>query len=197
MKKILLSAQKCADIRMYLQALSPFGSVRPAGESADGDVLVLGGGGDLSPRYAKYAGDPVRVQIEDEERDRLELALLRHFAAAGKPVLGICRGAQMIAAAFGGTLCADLGTDTHRKHMHGVKVLPCSRLYAVLGEHTLVNSFHHQAVLRPGRALYIAARAPDGVCEAIEHRFLPIFGVQWHPERMAEENMRALFARFL
>ncbi len=197
MKKILLSGQKGADMRAYLRALSPFGRVLPAGESADGDLLVLAGGGDISPRFARYAGDLSKICIEDEARDRMELARAARFLAKGKPILGICRGAQLLHTALGGTLFADLGTDAHQNSLHMIRILPGSRISAILGKSAAVNSFHHQAAACPGQNLRITARALDGVCEAAEHDFLPVLGVQWHPERMAEEKMHALITSLI
>ena len=196
MKKILLSGQKGADPRAYYDTLSPFGLVLPAHEAQDGDILVLGGGGDISPRYAEYSGDLSLVRIESAARDRMELALIARFLSEGKPILGVCRGAQMLAAALGGTLLADLGTDAHGNGLHGIETLPGSLVHTVLGESAIVNSFHHQAVLRPGRDMRVTARAKDGVCEAIEHASCSVLALQWHPERMADTGMRALLARF-
>lgn len=196
MMKILLSGQKSADMRAYLRALSPFGCVLPAQEGAQGCALVLAGGGDLSLRHARYIGDRRKVRVEDEARDRMELALIARFAAERKPILGICRGAQTLAAAFGGILLADLGTGTHGTGSHPAMTAPGSFLRAALGPRTTVNSFHHQAVFDPGRGMRVTARAGDGVCEGFEHACLPILAVQWHPERMTDEGMRVLFARF-
>ena len=200
MAKILLSCQKGADVRPYLRALACLGQIMPAHESADGEMLVLGGGGDISPRFYRYRGPIERVRIEDEARDRMELSLVRQFLCRKKPILGICRGMQLINVALGGTLVEDIGAcfgeNRHENTRHLIDLMPGSTLCSLLGRHCTVNSFHHQAVRHPGRGLRVTARAVDGICEAVEHVRLPILGVQWHPERMDMCEMRAVFAYF-
>jgi putative glutamine amidotransferase len=152
------------------------------------DGLVLQGGADISPlaygeqpRKPEWAGDAVR--------DGFEIALVRAFTAAGKPVLGICRGAQLINVALGGSLHQDIPghrSDDYDKHSHQVRLESGSglaRLYGDTGPRTVV-SIHHQAINRLGRELEVEARSePDGVIEAIRSRGPTyICAVQWHPE---------------
>lgn len=167
------------------------------GPAMDCAGLLLPGGGDLEPwRY----GQPNTASRELEpERDAAELLLLERFTAAGKPVLGICRGLQTINVFFGGTLIQDLpghsavdGADRR----HGVRTAD-SFLRRICGEEAVVNSAHHQAVDRLGQGLEAVQWAPDGVVEAAEHRTLPVWGVQWHPERLPGELGRRLFEAFL
>ena len=163
------------------------------------DGLVLQGGNDLSP--ASYGEDPLHDDWHgDRIRDRYEMALFHAFVAAGKPVIGICRGCQLINVALGGTLYQDIPTQLpaalgHRDLMrydqqfHDIAITPGSRLSQLYGGATLaeVNSIHHQAVKDLGEGLEVEARGvPDGVVEAVRWRGPSyVFGMQWHPEFMA------------
>jgi len=173
---------------------------------ADLDGLLLHGGADVCPRT--YGEEPLRPEWEgDEVRDRYEIDLVHRFRGAGKPVLGICRGAQVINVAFGGTLYQDIGTqvDTERVHrsqelydanLHDVELVAGSglaALYPGVGVAT-VNSIHHQSVKDVGDGLAVEARsADDGVVEAV--RLLDggwVLGVQWHPEFFDPDDDRLL-----
>ena len=163
------------------------------------DGLVLQGGADVAPpTYGEaplapeWGGDPVR--------DRYEIDLFQAFVAAGKPVLGICRGCQLINVALGGTLYQDIptqltqaishrDTDLYERALHDVRLLPGSalaRLYPGV-ERAMINSIHHQAVKDLGRDLVVEALGePDGVIEAIRWQGASyVFGMQWHPEFLA------------
>lgn len=175
------------------------------------DGLMLTGGSDVEPsRYGELkhplCGDP------DPDRDVTELALLRLAADRGLPVLGICRGLQVLNVAAGGSLYQDIPTQVpaalrhdfapNRTSLpHEVTVAPGSRLAGILGETVVaVNSLHHQAVKELGPGLRASAYAPDGVIEAVEaagDRF--VVGVQWHPEELTETHadMRRLFTAFI
>ena len=152
------------------------------------DGLVLQGGADISPLaygeaplQPEWAGDPLR--------DRYEIELVRAFSAARKPVLGICRGAQLINVALGGSLHQDVPahrSDDYDLHAHDVRLEPGSglaRLYGETGPRRVV-SIHHQAIKRLGRALRVEARSePDGLIEAIRGEGPSyVCAVQWHPE---------------
>jgi putative glutamine amidotransferase len=155
------------------------------------DGLVLSGGGDIDP--ALYGGDPVpELRGVNSRRDAYEMALVRQALDLGLPVLGTCRGCQLLNVAMGGTLVPDLH-DTDGRHcardrwgetVHTVSVLKGSTLHGVLGcEVVGVNSLHHQAVARVGTGLCAVAWADDGVTEAVEASDgSPVLGVQWHPE---------------
>lgn len=161
------------------------------------DGLVLTGGGDVDP--ARYGGRMhPSVYGVNPVRDESEIALVRWAVTKGVPLLGICRGAQVINVALGGTLVEHLRAGAsglrHRSGKesvtHPVEVAPGSRLAAILGR-TRVEpvSHHHQAVRRAAPGLHIVAQAPDGVIEGLEmpsHPFL--IAVQWHPERTAAED---------
>jgi len=163
------------------------------------DGLVLQGGADVSPQsYAEAATRP--EWGGDRVRDMYELELLHEFIEAGKPVLGICRGCQLINVALGGTLYQDIATDvptsiTHvndeydRLH-HAIQFPPGSSLAGLFNAHSdnrkdwVVNSIHHQAVKDLGRDLSVeAVSGTDNIIEAIRYRKAPfVMGLQWHPE---------------
>ena len=160
------------------------------------DALVLQGGADVSP--ATYGETPLDQAWQgDAIRDLYELDLLRAFVAAHKPVLGICRGAQLINVAFGGTLYQDLAAQlpdtlghhdaqTYDRNFHDIVFTPGSVLAGLYPDRTSakVNTIHHQAVKRLGKGLCVEAQStPDGVVEAIRLEGEDyVFGVQWHPE---------------
>jgi putative glutamine amidotransferase len=155
------------------------------------DALVLAGGEDVDPR--RYgAVPPATATFVDPGRDEMELALLDAAIAKGIPVLGICRGLQLINVAHGGTLITDLPLGAGQSHAfygypgaqrtHVVDVEPSSLLADLLGTRLKVNSYHHQAIDDPGAGVQVVARAEDGVIEAIEISSARILAVQWHPE---------------
>lgn len=158
------------------------------------DGLVLQGGADISPQ--SYAQAVTRPEWDgDRVRDMYELELLHEFVEAGKPVLGICRGCQLINVAFGGTLHQDIATDLpeaidhvndlYDRHSHTLVFPKDSTLGAMLDTTSpVVNSIHHQAVKDLGRDIAVeAVSAQDNVIEAIRYRAAPfVVGLQWHPE---------------
>ncbi|MDR2497214.1 MAG: gamma-glutamyl-gamma-aminobutyrate hydrolase family protein [Tannerellaceae bacterium] len=164
---------------------------------ADLDGLLFSGGGDINPIL--LGEEPVpQLQDVDHFRDQYDLLLLRTAFTRQIPIMGICRGHQLINAAFGGTLLQDIHSQhpqpaiKHSQEMdrqypsHSVAILPGTRLHSVLkSDKIYVNSIHHQAVKAPAPGFTVSATAPDGIIEAIEHREYPVFGVQWHPEGMA------------
>lgn len=179
------------------------GSAQEFAQRLDG--LVLQGGADIHPSC--YGQTRVRPGlVTDVVRDRFELELLRAFVGAGKPVLGVCRGMQLLNVCFGGSLYQDLQEDgaTPASHMeagsdehyrHGLRLSPgswLSRLYAGIS-HAQVNSIHHQGIDRLADRLSVEARSDDGVIEAIRHLDHPfVVGVQWHPEFHGEHSPELL-----
>jgi gamma-glutamyl-gamma-aminobutyrate hydrolase PuuD len=159
------------------------------------DGLLLQGGADVSPQT--YAASDMRPEWPgDRVRDMYELELLYEFIESGKPVLGICRGCQLINVAFGGTLYQDIATEVptagvhvsefYDQHRHAVRFPDGSTLASMFPgrREAVVNSIHHQAVKSLGRDLNIeAVSAGDGLIEAVRYRRAPfVVGVQWHPE---------------
>jgi putative glutamine amidotransferase len=151
------------------------------------DGLVLQGGADISP--LAYGEQPQKPEWEgDPMRDRYEIELVRAFMAAKKPVLGICRGAQMINVALGGSLHQDIPahrSDDYDQHAHEVRLEPGSGLAKLYGETgpRRVVSIHHQAINRLAPGLAVEARAEDGVIEAVRGTGASyLCAVQWHPE---------------
>lgn len=180
------------------------------------DGILIPGGADVDPSMYGEARHEA-CETSDPPRDRVELQLIRWALEDGKPVLGICRGIQLINLAAGGTLYQDLAAQLEgsAKHdyfpvqgyerdalTHDVVIEEGSRLAEIFGAGLLrVNSMHHQAVKQLGDGLVVTARsADDDVIEGIEvpeHPFM--VGVQWHPEALAvtDENTRVLFEQFI
>ena len=163
--------------------------------------VVFTGGGDVSPHYF---GEPLLCEAgrTEPERDAFELALYARFAKVGKPILGICRGSQLLAVANGEKLLQNV--DGHDGISHDVAIKSGSRLCQIVKKTSLsVNSYHRQAIapLSSGSSLAVCGMTADGGIEAIEHKILPFcFGVQWHPERLyfAESSgASALFSAFV
>lgn len=170
--------------------------------------LVVSGGPDLHPSAYGEDPDPTLGPTEPE-LDAFELAIVRAADARGLPILGVCRGAQVLNVARGGTLIQDVpasvGTSVHhrqttpgRERTHAVRIAPESRLHDVLGTRAHdVNSFHHQAAARLGDGLRASAWAPDDVVEAIEDPARDfVVGVQWHAESLEGRCDDGLFAAF-
>lgn len=160
------------------------------------DAVLIAGGDDVNPRlYGKRPG--IYSTPFDPDRDEFERQLIEITLKLEKPLLGICRGCQMLNVARGGTLVEHLPLGEGESHgqldypvyarVHGLTLAPHDDLIAaILPPDVLVNSFHHQAVYEPGDGVEAVAHAPDGVCEAI--RIGPrALGVQWHPEYHLEQ----------
>lgn len=158
------------------------------------DGLVVAGGGDVDP--ARYGQDPhERTGMVRADRDEAELRLVAAARTAALPLLGICRGHQIMAVAAGGRLVQHLeaGDVVHDVTggfgAHPVQVVPGTRLHAVLGDRVEVATSHHQAV-EDAPGYLTSAAADDGVLEAIEDPDLPFcVGVQWHPERADDPRL--------
>ncbi|WP_440711036.1 gamma-glutamyl-gamma-aminobutyrate hydrolase family protein [Herbiconiux sp. YIM B11900] len=171
------------------QEAGPTGTLAAADRSA---ALLVLGGEDIAPEFygaaRGYAGEGAHAERADEA----QIALVQRAVDRGTPVLGVCRGHQIINVALGGTLIQDLGERSSHRHEdvpiefvmadHLVRIESGSRLHAQLGDTATTRSAHHQAVDRLGASLQGVATASDGLVEAIEHRDAPVLGVQWHPE---------------
>ncbi|MFC8175148.1 gamma-glutamyl-gamma-aminobutyrate hydrolase family protein [Streptomyces sp. NPDC057325] len=157
------------------------------------DGLVVAGGADVEP--VRYGAEPdPRTGPPARERDSWELALIDAALASGTPLLGICRGMQLLNVALGGTLVQHL--DGHVEAVgvigrHKVEPVPGTRYASLVPETAEVPTYHHQAVDRLGAGLAVSARAEDGTVEAVEVAG-PVWalGVQWHPEM--DEDRRVM-----
>lgn len=180
------------------------------------DGVMLTGGADVDPAsYGEVKQSYCKSTHPD--RDAVELDLIRFARETRKPILGICRGLQILNVAFGGTLYQDIREQVpaalkHDKELtadssfrtalvHEVNIKPGTRLYQMLGtSHVAVNSLHHQAIKDLGDGLNACAWSPDGIIEGIESTQDDfILGIQWHPEELMEihPGMRQLFLRFM
>ena len=178
----------------YMAALAALGAepvqvTEPV--SADSfDGLLLPGGADINPSL--YGEENNGSKGIDDSLDELQFGALDAFVKAGKPVLGICRGHQVINVYFGGTMIQDLpsagrhardaGQAEDKIHLNHTE--PGTLLAKLYGEEFTSNSSHHQAAGKIGEGLRVMARSDDGVIEALCHETLPILGIQFHPERM-------------
>ena len=215
MKRVGVTFSNPAKVMPYEAALRSAG-LEPVAISPENprgleglDGLVVSGGTDLDPELYHQPRHP-ETEEPNRQRDEMEWRLLAEALKLDMPVLGICRGCQLMNVLHGGTLIQHLPeTPTHRVRppetelgapTHAVRVEPGSRLAAALGatDHQ-VNSRHHQAVDKVGEGLRVTARAPDGIVEGLERpdrRFA--VAVQWHPENSVahDEVNRRLFEAF-
>lgn len=155
--------------------------------------LIIVGGGDVDPRRYGSTPGPASTDL-DPERDEYEIELITGAIDRHIPILAICRGIQVLNVARGGTLVPHLAPDAGQAHSfhgypphhpaHRVSIRPGTQLHDLLGPEAMVNSFHHQAVDRPGDGVTVTATADDGVTEAVEIPGANVIGVQWHPEMM-------------
>jgi len=151
-------------------------------------ALVLSGGSDMDPHI--YGQENENSKDIDYSRDLFEMELCKLFYDSGKPILGICRGMQVVNVAFGGTLHQNIKAVTGTNHMtpevnHMVEIDTESRFYKIMGTRNIfTNSYHNQAVNGLGRELFACAHSQDGAIEALESVNGNVLCVQWHPERM-------------
>jgi len=174
------------------------------------DGFLFAGGKDIHPRhYGEEILDGVTVL--QKLRDAHELLLFEEINRTEKPILAICRGAQLINVALGGTLYQDIDTQykteiLHRQKedkaspSHKINVLRNTPLYSIVKKDRIpANSFHHQAIKDLGQGLYVMARADDGIIEAVYRESPYIMAYQWHPERLADSSCEnaAIFTDFI
>lgn len=175
---------------------------------ADVDGIIMTGGDDITPEVYGSENNGLS-QNTSIVRDEAEIYLIRKALDLGYPVLGICRGFQLINAAFGGELYQDIETEygvgvKHRNVFksaenlhHEVSIEKGTMLHRIIGsEKFAVNSRHHQGIKTPGKGLSISAVAGDGIIEAVESAEMNIVAVQWHPENLVRlgGEYKALFA---
>ena len=191
----------CAGLAIVLAGGWPVRATPDRPWPAGIDGVVIGGGDDIASDW--YAAAAETDQGTDRTRDAFELEAIRNARAGHQPILGICRGAQLLNVAAGGSLHADI-TARRRATSARVNPLPCkpivirsaSCMARLAGaRRARVNGLHHQAVDRVGRGLVVTARDADGFVQAIEDRAgAAIVGVQWHPEYLIyRRTSRRLF----
>jgi putative glutamine amidotransferase len=222
-RRPVIGVTRCSRMDDYVAAVEKAGGavrVLETGESprkliGEIDGLLLTGGGDIDPVFYAENRHP---SVEDAEpgRDEFEIDLARRAVAADLPLLAICRGAQVLNVAAGGSLVQDIPSGTSAPlshsiqmprdaHAHDVQVSPGSRLERALGPAVApglscrVNSRHHQSVARLGTGLVATATAPDGIVEGIEKPDASFcVGVQWHPENFCRTGeFGSLFESFV
>jgi putative glutamine amidotransferase len=210
--------------QLYLNAIYKAGGIPcPVPLHLDEDIyqeifqrlngLLLAGGEDIDPQF--YGDEPKEaIEKTDPDRDRVELLLARWAVDARMPILGICRGHQLLNVAMGGALYQDIhdemgveevhdmrgkGEGFRQKRPHQVILDPESKIARELGAVLWVNSLHHQAVARPGKRMKVVGTSPGGVIEAMELEDHPFaVTVQWHPEMLADDElMQRVFNLFI
>ncbi len=167
-------------------------------EASAASHLLLPGGGDITPAF--FGQPNLGSHHIDTELDILQLQALESFLTNGKPVLGICKGMQVINVCLGGTITQHIAAaETHKwngtdqtHYVYHSSLTHADFFYQLYGLSTLVNSAHHQAVDRLGKNLFPVCRAGDNIIEGIQHAVLPVIAVQWHPERLPDIGDRLL-----
>jgi putative glutamine amidotransferase len=175
------------------------------------DGIVFTGGADVSPSFYGEIESEMCGK-EEPKRDEIEISLVILALKAKKPILAICRGAQLINVAFGGTLYQDIPSEyetsishiqaeARTEYSHSVKIEKGTPLFDLVGcEHMRANSFHHQAIKVLGKGLIPMAYAPDGIVEAVYLESYPYLrAYQWHPERICskDEHNMGIFKDFI
>ncbi len=199
----------CGGVSVLLVKTLNEDKVKAQVEAIDG--LVLAGGNDIDPMYFDE-GPHQKLGSIEPGRDEYEMMLIKYALEMNKPILGVCRGSQILNISQGGTMYQDIYSqmdDVYQhnqqapvQHMsHFIDIDKESKLYEIMGDDNIkINSFHHQANRAPGKGFKVVATSKDGVVEAIEstnHEF--VVGVQWHPECTYEVDTHSqkLFQRFV
>lgn len=174
----------------YVKSISAFPlPTLSLGELSSCDALILPGGGDITPAF--FGELNAGSRNIDTELDILQFQALDFCLRRNKPILGICKGMQVINVAFGGTITQDMPDSSRHRYTeqdqyHDTTIQENSCLFQLYGRQLLVNSAHHQCINRLGTDLdAIQWCTQDGCVEGIVHKNLPILGLQWHPERLA------------
>ena len=203
MKKVLI-ANKNKDTLRYQSALVNIGVMFECMDRVpenfeermdEFDALILPGGDDIDPSLFRQENKGSRTI--DRALDDAQLTFMDFFVKRNKPILGICKGAQVINVYFGGDVIQDLDDERRPRHtyhdgtgeVHETSVTAGNFMHEIYGDKLVTNSFHHQAIGRVGMGLKVIQTSSDGVIEGMIHDKLPITALQWHPERMCFENI--------
>ena len=190
MKIAILGRKKdTVNYEQFIQSMpaTPLTTLNP-GELSQCSALLLPGGGDITPAF--FGEHNTGSRNIDTELDILQFQAIEFALRHRMPILGICKGMQVINVALGGTIVQDMNDSTLHRYHHGDRyhhttIAPNSCLYDLYGSELLVNSAHHQCVGQLGNGLRaIQWCTADNCIEAIVHESLPILGLQWHPERL-------------
>lgn len=197
MKKILVAGKE-KDTKNYVEVLKYLGTDPIVTLHPDSvysfDGLLLPGGGDICPSY--FDQPVIDTRKPDPDLDRMQFHLLYQFLHTHKPILGICKGMQLINVFFGGDLKQHVDSENlhqwnGKDQWHHTTTKRHSLLDKLYGSEFEVNSAHHQSLGNTGHDLEVIQHSEDGIPEAICHERLPILGVQWHPERMCLSHQKS------
>ncbi len=193
-------AGRLQDTHNYEKAMNrleiPYKTSLSLSEIRSCDGLLLPGGGDITPAF--FGQKNIGSKKIDTELDIIQLQAVEQMLQNQKPILGICKGMQIINVYFGGTIIQHMKQHeaheyTSQDQYHESMILKNTFLYSLYGDGLTVNSAHHQCIGKPGHDLNMAQYSiPDQVPEALYHSEYPIFGVQWHPERLFPEGDKLL-----
>ncbi len=197
MKKILIAGypQQTKNYENAIKALGAYPvTTLHVPDITQYDGLILPGGGDIDPKLfgqLNHGSGPI-----DAKLDRLQLSILKEFIPEQKPVLGICKGMQLINVFFGGDIHQHLSAFARHQYngedqVHETFTEKGCLLHRLYGSSFFVNSAHHQGVDTPGHGIRYIQFCPDAVVEGLVHTYLPVAGVQWHPERMCFQHKRS------
>lgn len=193
-KSFLVAASK--NWQLELVGADDLGKDELLNRADEADAVVILGGEDVHPKFSNQPEDYPGAGNHYEVADEAQIALVQHAEKTGQPLLGICRGSQIINVALGGTLVQHIEDGSHRNAnlvhdltlvTHPVHIVPGTKIAEALASEVVhgvvsVQSSHHQAADKLGEQLQVSATALDGIIEAFEHKSKPIYAVQWHPE---------------